>query len=125
MGKNKKVLRKFKDELEGRMMTEFAGLRPKTYSFLIDDFEEIKKNKGTKKCVVKTRLRHQNYKDCLLNKETILKPQQRLKSEARNMYTEEVNKITLRSNDDKRVWASDVITSYPYGYKRKYVKQSC
>ena len=52
MGKNK-VLRKFKDELGGRIMTEFVGLRPKTYSILINDFEERKKNKGTKKCVVK------------------------------------------------------------------------
>ena len=53
IGKNKKVLCKFKDELGGRIMTEFVGLRPKTYSFLTDDFEEKKKNKGTKKCVVK------------------------------------------------------------------------
>ena len=53
MGKNKKVLCKFKDELRGRIMTEFIGLRPKTYSILINDFEEKKKNKGTKKCVVK------------------------------------------------------------------------
>ena len=53
MGKNKKVLRKFKDELGGRIMTEFVGPKPKTYSILIDDFEEKKKNKGTKKCTVK------------------------------------------------------------------------
>ena len=38
MGKNKKVLCKFKDELRGRIMTEFVGVRPNTYSFLIDDY---------------------------------------------------------------------------------------
>ena len=98
--------------------------KKKTYSFLIDHFKEKKKNKGTKKCVVKKRLRHQNYKHCLLNKEIILKSQQRLKSEAHNVYTEEFNKIALRSNDDKRVWSSDGIRSYPYGYKGKHAKQS-
>ena len=86
-----------------------------------------KKNigKGTKKYVVKTRLRHKNYKDFLLNKETILKSHQRVESEAHNMYTEEVKETALRSNGDKIVWASDGISSYPYGYKGKYVKQSC
>ena len=49
----------------------------------------------------KKKLRHHYFKDCLLNKETILKPPQRFKSEAHNVYTEEVNKIALRSNDDK------------------------
>ena len=73
----------------------------------------------------KKRLRHQNYKDCILNKETILKSQQRFKNEACNVYIEEVNKITRRSNDDKRIWVFDGIASYPYGYKRNYVKQGC
>ena len=53
MGKNKKVLCRSKDELGGRIMTEFVGLRPKIYFFLIDDFQEKKKNKGTKKFLVK------------------------------------------------------------------------
>ena len=44
-----------------------------------------------------------DYKDCLLNNETILKSQQRFKSETHNVYTEEVNKIALSSNDDKRL----------------------
>ena len=41
------------------------------------------------------------------------------------MYTEELKSIALSSNDDKRVWASAGIKSYPYGYKGKYTKQNC
>ena len=51
---------------------------------------------------MKTMLRHQDYRNCVLNNEIMLKPQQRFKSEAHNVYTEEVNKISLCSNDDKR-----------------------
>ena len=104
-----------KDELGGKMMTKFVGLRPKTYSYLTDDREEDKNAKGTKKCVVKRILKFSDYKDCLLNNEIILKSQQRFKSEKHDLYTEEVNKIELSSNDDKRLQAFDGITSYPYG----------
>ena len=45
-------------------MTKFAGLRAKTYSDLIDDCSE-KKAKGTKKCVIKTKRKFENYKNCL------------------------------------------------------------
>ena len=45
-----------KDELEGKIMTEFVALRPKTYSYLTDDCEEDKRAKGSKKCVIKRRL---------------------------------------------------------------------
>ena len=54
-GINKKVVGLMKDELGGRTMTEFVGLRTKTHSFSIDDFGEIKKNKGRKKYVIKTK----------------------------------------------------------------------
>ena len=60
-------------------------------------------------------LKVNNYKDCLLNNEIILKSQQRFKSEVHNVYTEEINKIALSSNDDKRLQTFDRITSYPYG----------
>ena len=56
---------------------------------------------------------------------TILKFQQRFISEKHIVNTEEVNKAALSNNDDKTVWASDGITSYPYGYKRKHAKESC
>ena len=56
-----------------------------------------------------------NYKDCLFNDKTILKLQQRLKSDCRNIYTEQINNIALSSNDDKRLQTFDKITTYPYG----------
>ena len=96
-------------------MTKFAALRPKTYSYLMDDGNRDKKAKGTKKYVIKRRPKFKNYKDCLLNNEIILKSQQRFKSEAHNLYTEEISKIALSSNDDKILQTYDRITSYPYG----------
>ena len=102
-GKNKKVIELMKDELGGKIMTEFVALRPKTYLYLTDDCEEDKKAKGTKKCVIKRGLKFNGYKDCLLNNEIILKSEQRFKNERHNVYTEEINKIALSSNDDKRL----------------------
>ena len=57
----------------------------------------------------------ENYKDCLFNGEVILKSQQRFKSDHHKVYTEEVNKIALSSNDDKRLQTFDVIETYLYG----------
>ena len=47
-GKNKKVIRLMKEEVGGKIMTEFLALRPKTYSYTTDDCEGHKKAKGTK-----------------------------------------------------------------------------
>ena len=81
----------------------------------MDDDNIDKKAKGRKKCVIKQILNFNDYKNCLLSNEIILKSQQRFKSDAHNVYTEEINKIALRSNDDKRLQTFDRITSYPYG----------
>ena len=89
----------------------------------MDDFDEKKRNKGVKKCAVKNELKFSYYKDCLFNNNIILKSQQRFKSKLHHVYTEEVNKIALSSNDDKRIWASNKITSYPYGYKGNHVRE--
>ena len=118
-GKNKKVIGLMKDELGERIITEFVTLRPKTYSYLTDDGKEDKKAKGTKKCVIKRMIKFNDYKNCLLNDEVVLKSQQRFKSKGHDVYTENINKIALSSNDDKKLIASDKITSYSHGYKGK------
>ena len=53
------------DELGGKIMTEFATLRPKTYSYLMEGGKNDKKAKETKKCVIKKILKFNDYKDCL------------------------------------------------------------
>ena len=72
-GKNKKVIGLMKDELGGKIITEFVILRPKTYLYLTDDGKEDKKAKGTKKCVIKRMIKFDDYKDCLLKDEILLK----------------------------------------------------
>ena len=115
-GKNKKVIGLMKDELGGGIVTEFIALRPKTYSYTTYEFIEMKKAKGTKKCIIKKMLKFEDYKKSLFDNESMLKSQQRFKSENHEMYTENINKIALSSNDDKRIVALDRIMSYPYGY---------
>ena len=118
-GKNKKVIGLMKDELGGKIITEFVTLRPKTYSYLTDDGKEDKKAKGTKKCVIKRMIKFNDYKNCLLKDKVLLKLQQRCISKKHDVYTEDINKVALSNNDDKRTVSSDKITSYPYGYKGK------
>ena len=115
VGKNKKVIGLFKDELGGKITIEFVGLRAKKYAYLMVDDSEHKKAKGTKKCVIKRRLLFKNYKDCLFNNKIILKSQQRFKSDYHIVCTEQINKIALSSNDNKRLQTFDKITTYPYG----------
>ena len=115
-GINKKVIGLMKDELGGDIITEFVALRPKAYSYITNDFFEMKKAKGTKKCVVNKMLRFEDYKKCLFDNGKVLKSQQRFKSENHEVYTENINKIALSCDDDKRIVTSDRITSYPYGY---------
>ena len=63
-GKNKKDM---KDELGGKNMTECIALRRKTYAYTIDvdKYNEVRKAKRTKKCVIKEKLKFEEYKDCL------------------------------------------------------------
>ena len=62
-----------KDEVGGKIITEFVALRPKTCSYLMDDGNTNKKAKGTKNCITKRILKFNDYKNCLLNNKVILK----------------------------------------------------
>ena len=64
-GKNKNVIGLMRDELGGQIMKEFVRLRTKTYSYLKDNTDEDKKAKGTKKCVIKRKLKFKDYRNCL------------------------------------------------------------
>ena len=97
IGKNKNVPGIFKDELGGKIMTDVVALRPKTYAYLVDGYDDDnyeknkvtnKRAKGTKMCIIKQKLMFESYKACLLDNKTIYKSQERFKSFYHNMYTE-------------------------------------
>ena len=112
IGENKKVTGLMKYELAGKIMTEFCGLRAKTYAYLMDDDSEKKKAKGTKTYVIK--ISHVRKLQILFNNKIILTTQQRFKSDHYEVYTEEVSKIVLSSNDDKRLQTLDSTKTYPH-----------
>ena len=125
IGKNKRVIGLFKDELGEKIKEkEFVALRPKTYAYLMDDDSEKKIAKGTKKRVIKRILKFNDDKNCQSNDKIILKSQQRFKSDCYNVYTEQINKIALSSNDDKRLQKFDKITTYPQGTNASKVSES-
>ena len=109
-GINKKVLGMFKDEAAGKIIKEFVGLRSKLYSYkMYEGEEEIKKCKGIKKQVVENNISHEDYKTCLLTGKEQYRKQNILRSYEHEVYTEEVNKIALSAQDDKRYILEDGI----------------
>ena len=81
----------------------------------MNDGNEHKKGKGTKRCVIKQKIMFENYKTCFFNNKTVCRSQQRFKSYYHDVHTEELNKIPLSSNDDKRLQTFDSIKTYLYG----------
>ncbi|XP_065640538.1 uncharacterized protein LOC136073101 [Hydra vulgaris] len=119
VGVNKKVLGMFKDESAGKQIAEFIGLRSKLYSFKIHG-EDKKRCKGVKKNVVKNYITHEDYKDCLKNRKDQMRKMNVIRSHLHDVYTEEINKIALSAEDDKRVILEDGIHTLAYGhYKLK------
>ena len=77
IGKNKRVIGYFKDELGGKIMGKLFGPRAKRYAFKLDNDTEKKKAKGTKKCVIKRRLKFEDYCDSIFKKKNISRSKQR------------------------------------------------
>ena len=115
-GINKKVLGMFKDEAMGKIIKEFVGLRAKLYSYKMDEGEESKKCKGVKKQVVEKSITHEDYKTCLLTGKEQLRKMNIIRSYNHEVYTEEVNKVALSPEDDKRYILEDGIHTLAWGH---------
>ena len=63
------------------------------------------------------------YKKFIKNNKSILKTQQRFRSENHNVFTKEIYKIALNSNDDKRMQSNDSIEIYAHGMNLVYNKE--
>ena len=142
-----------KDELDGKIMRKFVGLKAKAYSYLIDDASEDKNAKSTQKCVIKRELKFEISKNCLeatkgdkkinylggkkinidslqenqkefiKNNKLLLQIQQRFKSESLNVFTEEIHKIALSSYDDKVMQSIDLTETYAHGTSKELVSK--
>ena len=112
---NKKVIGKFKDELGGKVMTEFVGIRPKMYSYAGE--ESGKRAKGVKKSVLKKTISHEDYKTCLLEKKVYARDMPGLRSYNHVIKGETVHKVALAPLDTKRYILPDGITTLAFGNK--------
>ena len=112
---NKKVMGKMKDETNSVPIEEFVGLRSKMYSIKFGDSEK-KTLKGIGKAVVKKRITHQDYKNILKSSGSMRHCMHTLRNELHQMYTLELNKISLSAYDDKRYILANGVDSLPYGH---------
>jgi len=115
-GVNKKVLGMFKDEAGGKQISEFVGLRAKLYSYKMLEGNEHKKCRGVTKNTVKKLITFQDYKNCLFTKDHQLRKMNVIRSHHHNIFTEQINKIALSADDNKRVIMDDGIQTLAYGH---------
>lgn len=111
---NKKVPGLFKDEMAGKCISDFVGLRSKLYSIKTLD-KIIKKAKGVKSCVVRD-LDITDYENILFNDGVIRRKNIMFKSIKHVIFTQSVNKIVLSSNDDKRAISVGKISTQAWGH---------
>ena len=111
--------RYLKPEYSGTRMTrvkEFVGLRSKLYSLKMEEGKETKKCKGVKRQVVENYITHEDYKTCLITGKEKLARHNIIRSYDHEVYTEEVNKIALSAEDDKRYLLKDSFDTLAWGH---------
>ncbi|XP_044733270.1 uncharacterized protein LOC123295875 [Chrysoperla carnea] len=115
---NKKVSGLMKDELNGKIMTEFIGLRAKMYTYKIDNDNEniVKKIKGIKRDVVKNQITFEDYYECLNKSKIKVTSQKCIRSFKHKLYSIKESKIALSGNDDKRCMIDNSFDTYAWGH---------
>ena len=114
-GVDKKVIEMYKDEVAGKQIEEFVGLRAKLYSHKMFDGDEHKKCKGIRRSVIKKTINTRNYKETLFSCKKQYKRMNVIRSHLHDVYTEEINKVAHIANDDKRITMDDGINTLAYG----------
>ena len=93
----------FKDEAGGKQIVEFVVLRANLYSYKMFDGSEEKKSKGVTKNVTKRSVAFDDYRECLFSRKEQHRKMNVIRRHCHQIYTEEINKIALSSDDDKRI----------------------
>ena len=101
-----------KDDFKGKKINKFVGLKPKMYSLINVDDEEVAKAKRMNK-----KIRHQEFVDALFNKKVIRHSMNRIQSKLHRIGTYHVCKISLSCFDYKRYVLDDGVNTLAYFHK--------
>ena len=112
----KKVPGMLKGEAGGKIISEIVGQRAISYAFVMDG-DEFKKCKGVKKYVVNKEIRLSDYKKCLFSGRQQLRPMNVIRSHHHEVFTEQVDKIALSADDDKRIILPDRQNALASGFQ--------
>ena len=112
-GVNSGIVGKFKDEEPNDLITEFVGLRAKNYGYQTLNGTEKKKDKGIKKAVIKKQITFDDYRDCVLKGDCKYVKQHMIRSRKHELHTEQLFKMALQPNDDKRIILEDGVHTLP------------
>ena len=108
------MIGKFKDEAAGKQITHFVGLRPKLYTFKVEEKGETRKAKGVKKNVIKKSWSFEDYKKCLFSEDKLMKEMNIIRSQNHEIFSMTVNKVALSGKDDIRIICKNKINTLAY-----------